>query len=120
MNEPTKPLGETSSVWALEEVCVLLSASPESVLELVELRVRIDDRAPMLRPSAFDRQWLHWLGRGLRLQRDLGIDALAAAFISDLVEENAALERRLRLLERLAGIAPRLVRSPALRRAVQP
>jgi hypothetical protein len=88
---------ERAVVWRLQEVCVLLEAPREHVLELVEYR------SGGSLPEEFDRQWLQWLGRSLRLQRDLGLDSLAAAVISDLIERNAALERRLQLVERLAG-----------------
>jgi len=101
MNEPADPLHTTGGmprrVWALQEVCVLLEAPPEILLELVEFRVG------SAAPEEFDREWLAWLGRSLRLHRDLGVDALAAAFLCDLMEENAVLARRVRLLERLAG-----------------
>jgi hypothetical protein len=97
MNEPPLSDDGRRSAWRLQEVCVLLSAPSELVLELVEYR---GTGRP---PEQFDRQWLTWLGRSLRLQRDLG-DALAAAFISDLIERNAELERRISLLERLAGV----------------
>jgi hypothetical protein len=84
-------------VWRIQEVCVLLAAPRELVEELIEYRI-----GPEV-PEEFDRPWLLWLGRSVRLQRDLGVDTLAAAFISDLLDQNAALERRLRLLERLSG-----------------
>lgn len=86
--------------WVLEEVCVLLAAPPEAVLELIEYRHSVST-SPEL-PSHIDEQLLNWLRRGLRLQRDLGIDALAAALIAELLDRNAALEQRVRLLERLA------------------
>ena len=95
---PESDSGPTQ-VWQLQEVCVMLAAPRELVLELVGYR------SGEAIPEAFDRQWLQWLRRSLRLQHDLGVDTLAAAFISDLLEQNAALERRLRLLERLAGLA---------------
>ena len=101
MNEEFLYEDRARTAWRLQEVCVLLAAPRELVLELVEYR------AGPVAPEEFDRQWLNWLGRSLRLQRDLGVDALAAAFISDLLEQNAQLERRIRLLERLAGTALR-------------
>jgi hypothetical protein len=103
MSEPVDTAhttGGVSRVWALHEVCVLLEAPPEILLELVEFRVGTSARLPA--PEEFDREWLGWLARSFRLHRDLGVDALAAAFLCDLIEENAALARRVRLLERLA------------------
>jgi len=97
MSEPSFA-DERHIVWQLQEVCVLLEAPREVLLELVEFRA--GGRVPV----EFDREWLGWLGRSLRLRRDLGVDTLAAAFISDLIAEKAVLERRVKLLERLAGL----------------
>lgn len=77
----------------LTEVCEICSVREEQVLELVDHGIA-DPEDP--RRRTFSGGAVARLGRALRLQRDLGVNAAGAALALDLMEEIESLRRRLR------------------------
>ncbi len=85
---------------SLEEICELAHVEQSVVIEMVQEGV--------LSPSGrspgewrFTGPALRRLQRGLRLQRDLGINVAGVALALELLEELETLRARLRRLERI-------------------
>jgi chaperone modulatory protein CbpM len=92
-----RPLDE----WiALAEFCRWLHVEPSWVVGLVDAGV-LEPRGPAPEAWSFPAGDLMRARRVVRLVDDLGVNVVGAAVILDLVEERRALERRLRMLERL-------------------
>lgn len=92
-----RPLDE----WiALAEFCRWLRVEPAWVIELVDAGV-LEPRGPAPDAWSFPAGDLLRARRVVRLVDDLGVNVPGAAVILDLIEERSALERRLRMLERL-------------------
>lgn len=87
---------------AASEICQLCCIDLPAVLELAELGLVAprETRAGEWQVPATALPRLRTVGR---LMRDLGVNVSGAALAVELLEAQRQLERRIRLLERLAG-----------------
>ncbi len=90
---------ETRESVSLRELCQACDIEAEYVIEFVE--VGVIEPYSGRRPDEwrFPPRSLARLQRAVRLRRDLSVEPAGAALALDLIEEVAALRRRLRYLE---------------------